>query len=195
MIQMYAGAAVFERTVSSNIPQSYTPGQTVTVGTDGNPLEITMENTGTNSWPAEQGGATGTPSGTCQVSINGSNSLTRRRRPARIMERLARSIMSIRALRTTPLFMPRAGRYPRGTEQLIYTKIVPVVTVYNAPVKTCFPVLSGPCEENGPNINMNGGPGLFPTAHAMMAPICGSPRGNNRQFDPAGYETYANGSP
>ena len=56
---------------SSNLPSSFNAGQTVTVGTDNNPLKIVMQNTGNLSWTSDTEQATGLGTGTCDYDTDG----------------------------------------------------------------------------------------------------------------------------
>jgi hypothetical protein len=56
---------------SDNIPTSFNTSETKTIGTDGNPLNIVMKNTGASTWTSDTHTIIGTPIGTCQSDSNG----------------------------------------------------------------------------------------------------------------------------
>ena len=55
--------------VSTNIPPTFNPSQNIGVGTDGNPLEITVRNTGGSTWHANGATTAVSESGSCSASL------------------------------------------------------------------------------------------------------------------------------
>ncbi len=146
VVGVQAGSVTYNaQPVSSNIPTSTNPGATSTTGTDGQPLQITMKNTGTVSWPSQKGAAVGAGTGTCQVDTNGDGIADA---PIATSTNYGKSCtVNYIYNGTTDMFPHVSGKFSPTPDPLSYSKTVPINTTYVAPTSTvinpCYPNTTG----------------------------------------------------
>lgn len=171
--------------VSSNIPtSSWNPGEIKTIGTDGQPLEITMKNTGTTDWASAQGAATGTPSGTCQVKVNGSSV---NNAPAAQAGNYGKSCtVNYIYYSSVDLLGHMSGAFTVAPDPVKYSRIIAVTTEYLQGETEKVPVF-GVCDVTA-GTALNNHSTLLSVAYARSVPKCSNPGGTITITDPDHYD-------
>ncbi len=196
LLQIQAGATTYDaQPVGSNLPTTVSPSQVTTIGTDGNPLEITMKNTGTSFWPSTRTNTIqGTPSGTCQVSTNGDGILNA---PASTTANYGASCtVNYVYAGTLDALAHTSGSFTPSPDPMQYTKIVPITATWVAPTSTTIQRCTTGGAIQAPAAINDAHGGLIPTAYASALPVNG---GGIKCFPatviiPAHYEYAANGA-
>ena len=160
--------------VSANIPSTFGAGDKKMADSNGNPLEITMKNTGTALWPMAKGAATGTPTGTCQTDADGSGVNDA---PTATTTHDGKSCTT-NFIYTSTYVLSHTGSFGVDPVLAQATKLVPITITYTAPARVCYTDPDpGDCPGNPRSYNpaFNNKSPLVPTAHAMS--LCGSTGG------------------
>jgi hypothetical protein len=154
--------------VHTNIPSTFNVGETKTVDASGNQLEITMKNTGTALWPMGKGAATGTPSGTCQVDVDGSGINDA---PSATSSNGGKSCTT-NFIYSTTYVLSHSGSFGVVSSSAQAIKVVPITITYTGPKMISYRD-PGYCPMGNNSTLLNDKSPFFPSAYAsFVSPGC-----------------------
>ena len=140
VIGLNVGSVLNASPVGSNIPTSFGVHEIKTNGTNNNPLEITMKNTGTLAWPSTKGQPTNlsSQSGTCQVDVDNAGV---KDAPASTTANYGVSCTTDFVFNGTMNLLSHSGSFIPANQPVGYEQVAPVTITFVAPkkiyIKTC----------------------------------------------------------